>query len=184
MHRLLQTALLLGMLAGGPVAALSVERLETSLEHGVYRVSLEALVAAPPAAVAAVLQDYAAYPSLDPRIRSSERLANEPAGAILIRTVIHACAGVFCRNVERVERVEQAPDRLVATVVPGRSDVRRGITTTRWQAYGSGTRVSYEAEFEPDFWVPAIIGRRFAVDTLRESTLELFGNVERRARER
>jgi hypothetical protein len=42
--------------------------------------------------------------------------------------------------------------------------------------------VTYETEFEPDFWVPEIIGRGFAMDTLRESTLELFGNVESRAR--
>jgi hypothetical protein len=182
MLRLMQLAFMLGVLAGGRAGALSVEWLDTRLDHGVYRVSLRAFLAAPPAAVGAVLSDYAAYPSLDPRIRSSERLADEPGGTVLIRTRIHACAGFFCRNVERVERVEQAPDSLVATVVPGRGEVRRGLTRTRWQARGSGTWVTYETEFEPDFWVPEIIGRRFAMDTLRESTLELFGNVESRAR--
>ena len=45
-----------------------------------------------------------------------------------------------------------------------------------------GTRVSYQAEFEPDFWVPGFIGRQFAGHSLRESTLELFTNVERHAR--
>ena len=42
--------------------------------------------------------------------------------------------------------------------------------------------MSYEAEFEPDFWVPEFIGRHFARHGLRESTLELFSNVERYAR--
>ena len=54
-----------------------------------------------------MLQDYSAYPSLDVRIRSSERLASEPGGAILLRTRIHACEGLFCRTVTRVERVER-----------------------------------------------------------------------------
>jgi hypothetical protein len=82
----------------------------------------------------------------------------------------------------RVERIAEAPDSLLATVIPGRSEVRRGVTRTSWQAQGGGTLVNYHAEFEPDFWVPAVIGRRFAGHTLRESTLELFRNVEERAR--
>jgi hypothetical protein len=182
MHRL-KLAAAFWVLAAGTAEALTVQRLDTRFDHGVYRVSLEAFLDAPPAAVGAVLRDYAAYPFLDHRIRSSERLADEPGGTVLIRTLIHACAAFFCRNVERVERVEQLPGGLVATAVPGRSDVRRGLTRTRWQAQGPGTQVTYEAEFEPDFWVPALIGRTLVLDTLRESTLELFGNVENRARE-
>jgi hypothetical protein len=46
----------------------------------------------------------------------------------------------------------------------------------------AGTRVTYEAQFEPDFWVPSFIARQFAGHSLRESTLELFSNVEQRAR--
>ena len=116
------------------------------------------------------------------RIRSSERLVSEPGGTILLRTRIHACEGIFCRNVTRVERVEPGPDSLVATVIPALSQLRRGLTRTTWQALDAGTRVSYEAEFEPDFWVPDFIGRVFAGHSLRESTLELFSNVERQAR--
>lgn len=175
---------LLLVLAGEPASALTVDKLDTRFDHGVYRVALAAHLQAPPASVAAVLRDYEEYPSLDPRIRSSERLADEPDGVVLIRTLVHACAGFFCRNVERVERVEQSTDGLVATVVPDRSEFRRGITRTRWQASGTGTLVTYEVEFEPGFWIPEIIGRTLAVDSLRSSTLELFGNVESRARDR
>jgi len=44
--------------------------------------------------------------------------------------------------------------------------------------------VTYQAEFVPDFWVPSVIGRRYAVRALKNSTLQLFDNVEKRARER
>ena len=172
------------LLAAPGAHALSVERLESSFEAGVYRVSLQASVDASPAAVGAVLADFAAYPTLDPRILQSERLGVETDGTVLLRTRIRACEGFFCRTVTRVERVEARPGELVATVIPASSEVRRGLTRTEWQAEEGGTRVSYEAEFEPDFWVPAIIGRRFASHMLRESTVQLFENVERSARER
>jgi hypothetical protein len=98
-----------------------------------------------------------------------------------LRTRIHACEAFFCRNVTRVERVEAGPGNLVATVIPELSQLRRGLTRTTWQPVDAGTRVRYEAQFEPDFWVPGFIGRQFAGHSLRESTLELFSNVERRA---
>ena len=168
-----------------PVArALVVESLEASLNDGVYRVALVARVEAPVEDVAAVLTDYAAYRSLDPRIRSSSVLPSEDPTVELVQTVVRACAGLFCRNVERVERVERREGELLATVVPERSELRSGLTRTTWQADHDATSVTYQAEFVPDFWVPSVIGRRYAVRALRTSTLELFGNVEKRARER
>lgn len=182
MLRLARSCLILGMpFAAGASWALSVERLESRFEGGTYHVLLVALLEAPPAAIGAVVKDYADYPRLDPRIRTSERIGTGRGGEVLLRTRLRACEGIFCRDVTRVERVAEGPDSLTATVVPQGSQVRSGTTLTRWRAYGSGTRVSYEAEFQPDFWVPAIIGRRFAARGLRDSTLALFTNIEARA---
>jgi hypothetical protein len=164
--------------------ALSVESLEASLNGGVYRVALVARVDAPVEDVAAVLTDYAAYRLLDPRIRASTVLPSDDQGSELVRTVVRACAGLFCRNVERVERVERREGELLATVIPERSELRSGLTRTTWQAADEATSVTYQAEFVPDFWVPSVIGRRYAVRALKNSTLQLFDNVEKRARER
>jgi hypothetical protein len=164
--------------------ALSVQSMDSSLKDGVYRVTLVARLDAPAEDVAAVLTDYAAYPELDPRIRSSNVLPSEEEGVELVRTVVRACAGFFCRNVERVERVEQREGELLATVIPERSELREGYTRTTWQAVESATDITYQVEFVPNFWVPTAIGRRYAVRALRASTLQLFDNVEKRARER
>jgi Polyketide cyclase / dehydrase and lipid transport len=173
-------------IALSPLAAqaLSVESLDASLMGGVYRVALIARVDAPVDDVAAVLTDYAAYRQLDPRIRSSTVLPPEEEGVELVRTVVRACAGFFCRNVERVERVERRDGELLATVIPERSELREGRTRTTWQAAETATEVTYQAEFVLAFWVPAAIGRRYAERELRASTLRLFDNVEKRARER
>ena len=87
-----------------------------------------------------------------------------------MRTRIRFCAAFFCRTIERVENVLHRPGELLATVIPERSELRSGVTRTAWRAEGSGTLVTYEAEFVPDFWVPDIIARRYATRALRDST--------------
>jgi hypothetical protein len=170
--------------AAGPAQAFSVESLEARYAEDSYRVVLEAVLDAPADRVQTVLTDFAAYAALDPRIRRSEVVARPAPGTVLLRTRVHACAGWFCRDVDRVEQVSVAGDSLTAVVVPEGSDFRRGETRTQWTPAGRRTRVRYEAQFALDFWVPALVARRLAVQSLRQSTLELFGNVEDLARER
>ncbi len=164
--------------------AIEVLRADATCVSGIFRIQFEALLAAPVVDVAAVLGDYANLGKLDSRIRRVELLGSEPDGALLMRTQIRACAGVFCRTVERVERVEREPAGQVAEVIPERSDMRRGVARTSWHQEGTGTVVHYDAEFEPDFWVPGFIAQRSGVKELRESTLRLFTSVEREANDR
>jgi len=164
--------------------AITVRSLQSTYSAPSYRVSLVALVDAPPQDVEAVLVDYRNYRSLDPRIRTSEVLSPVSADEAVVRTRIRFCAAFFCRTIERVENVLHRPGELLATVIPERSQLRSGVTRMAWQAEGSGTLVTYEAEFVPDFWVPDIIARRYATRALRDSTEELFTNIEREAHAR
>lgn len=172
------------MLVAGRAGAMDVRAVDATYVDDVFRVRLEAVLAAPLADVEAVLADYTRYRRLDTRVLQSQSLGRQADGTQLVRTSIDACAGIFCRRVERVEQVQHSPGLLVATVVPERSDMRHGVTTTRLQSSGARTLVVYSAEFEPDFWVPAIIGHRYGTLALRESTLQMFANVEREARAR
>jgi hypothetical protein len=175
--------LLVALALGAPSAlALEVVSLETRVTDGGYRVMLEALLDAPAEQVARVLTDYAGYIALDPRIRKSEVIGATPAGDLLVHTRIVACAAFFCRSVARVEQVRRREGRLLADVVPERSDLRWGWASTDWSDVDGRTRVRYTAEFQPDFWVPAVVARSYASTTLKESVLQLFRNVEERAR--
>lgn len=175
----------LGLLAfAGPARAFDVRNNQATYAGGVFKVTFEAVLQAPPAGIEAVLLDYAHYKKIDPRVRSAELVARESATALRVRTTIVACAGFFCRTVERVERFEHGPGQLVATVIPALSDMRRGVAHTRWTREANGTHVYYEAEFQPDFWVPSLIGHGLALRALRESTEQLFRNVEHEANAR
>lgn len=178
-------ALLLALVVfSSPVRALSMVTLDATVAGGVYRVTLDAVLDAPIDRVESVLVDFAGYAALDPRIRSSRVVGIAPDGAPLLKTQIRACAAFFCRDIQRVERVTVGDGVLVATALPGQSDVRSSVARTEWWAEGGGTRVRYEAEFTPDFWVPVIVSRLYAGRMLRESVLDLFENVEAQARGR
>ena len=177
-------ALLLALgLVSSPARALNPVTLEATVAGGVYRVTFDAVIDAPIDRVAFVLVDFVGYAALDPRIRSSEVVGSATDGAPLLKTRIRACAAFFCRDIRRVERITMSDGVLVATALPGKSDVRSSVARTEWRAEGGRTRIRYEAEFVPDFWVPALVSRRYAAPMLRESVLQLFRNVEERARE-
>jgi len=181
-HIVIALLLALGLFSS-PTHALNPVTLDATVAGGVYRVTFDALIDAPIDRVAGVLVDFVGYAALDPRIRSSEVVGSATDGAPLLETRIRACAAFFCRDIRRVERITVSDGVLVATAIPGQSDVRRSVARTEWRAEGSRTRIRYEAEFVPDFWVPAVVSRRYAAPMLRESVLQLFQNVEERARE-
>jgi hypothetical protein len=179
------TLLVLGLLgAMGQAGAFDVQASDATYVNGMFRVTFVGVLDAPPAGVEAVLRDYTHYRRIDPRIRRAELVSSDADGTLRVRTLIDACAGFFCKTVERVERVEHGPGYLVSTVIPGEGDIRKGVARTEWRATGTGTHVQYVAEFQPDFWVPALIGRGVATRALRDSTLRLFRNVEHEANAR
>lgn len=178
-------ALLAGAVLAAPSAhAFEVRTNQATYADGVFRVVFEGVLQAKPADIEAVLLDYANYQKIDPRIRRAELVERESSTALRVRTRIDACAGFFCKTVDRVERFEHGPGELVATVIPELSDMRRGLARTTWSDGPDGTHVKYVAEFQPKFWVPGVVGHTLAVRALRESTQALFHNVEREANAR
>ncbi len=173
-------------LALSPAAhALNVERLEVNFRDDRYVVEFVAQLDAPTEAVHAVLTDYDAYPTLDPRIQESRVLGRDREHAVRLYTRMRGCLGtLLCRTMQRVEDIQEMPDELVATAVLDQSDVRVGITRSQWQANENGTQVVYRLEIMPKFWIPPLFGPRLMVSTLRAGTIELFTNVEKAARER
>ena len=123
----------LGVLLSAPAArclAFDVRVNDATFSDGTFHVTFEGVLDAPPAGVEAVLRDYTRYQLIDPRVRRAELLAREADGTLRVRTLIDACAGIFCRTVQRVERVEHGPGHLYSTVIPAQSDMRHGSART------------------------------------------------------
>jgi hypothetical protein len=106
------------------------------------------------------LIDYDHLAGISETIKESHYLYPAEDGQQLVFTRVAACVLFYCKSVEKVERLEiDAPYRIVTTAIPERSDVR--FSRSEWSLSteeGGGTNVEFKLEFEPDFWVPPIIG--------------------------
>jgi hypothetical protein len=164
--------------------AMEIQRAESRYENGVYRFEMNATLDARVEDVQAVLRNYRNYPQLDHRILEARELERPAPAVVILYTRLRACFGLICRNVQRVERVEERPHELLATSVPERSDVKSGSTHTQLASSGERTEVTYNTQIVPDFWIPPLVGRRLMLRTLREATTALFTEVEVHAKAR
>lgn len=161
--------------------ALTVEHSQASYRDKHYEFELTALIDAPLDRVQAVLRDYEAYKELDPRILEAQIVQRPQPYIAILQTTLHVCFGPFCRNVKRLERVQEAPLELSAKADPEHSDVKFGETRIKLSVSDGKTRVSYHTSIVPDFWIPAFAGRRWLLNTLADGTTDLFRQVEKKA---
>ena len=163
--------------------AFEIEKSETRYRDRRYQCELSVKLDAPPDKVQAVLRDYERYPSLDTRILQARVLERPEPNVVVLETTVRVCFVWFCRNVTRVERVQESEHALAATTDPSRSDVKFGETQTQLAPdEGGGTLVHYRTSITPGFWIPSVVGRRWMLRTLEDASGDLFMNVEMRAK--
>jgi hypothetical protein len=168
----------------GAAVAFEIERSETRYVDRRYQCELDVKLDAPLDKVEAVLRDYESYPSLDTRILQARVIERPAPNVALLQTTLRVCFGWFCRNVTRVERVEELQHALAATADPDRSDVKFGETRMQLSpGENGGTLVHYRTSITPGFWIPSVVGRRWMLRTLEDATGDLFMNVEMKAKE-
>jgi hypothetical protein len=163
--------------------AFEIEKSETRYADRRYQCELSVKLDAPPDKVEAVLRDYESYPSLDTRILQARVLERPEPNVVVLETTVRVCFGWFCRNVNRVERVQESEHALAATADPSRSDVKFGETSTQLSPDADGgTLIHYRTSITPAFWIPSVVGRRWMLRTLEDASGDLFMNVEMRAK--
>jgi hypothetical protein len=165
--------------------AFTIEHHSVQFADHHYRLELVATLDAPVGRVEAVLRDYEHYSELDERILEAKVVERPQNDVAILQTLLRACFGPFCHNVHRIERVTESHLGLAAVSDPQRSDVKFGESYTALAPLEDGrSRVSYQTDIVPDFWIPSLVGRRFMLKTLEDATTTLFRNVERKAQTR
>jgi hypothetical protein len=90
-------------------------------------------------------------------------------------TRYESCVLFYCKVVEKVERIlVDTPGLIRTSAVPARSDFVSNESTWRIEADGDGTLLTFEAEFDPDFWIPPMIGN-WAIRRKLERSAESIG---------
>lgn len=168
-----------------PARAVEFDRLVVTNEGPRYIVDGEVRLDAEPEHVYAVLTDYNHLDWITGAVLESrllERL-NERSVYVLVRTEI--CMAFYCREVDQVQRIDEEPPwRVTSYAIADRSDVAYGRAQWTIDPDGPGTRLTWHQEFEPDFWVPPVIGPGMVRAQLEKQGRRSIRGVELLARRR
>ncbi len=138
----------------------------------------------PTEAIWARLTHYPSYPQISPAIDSCKRIGTHAAGGDLVFTRAQACVIGFCKEVRQRQRVRQLGfGELLAEIQPRGSDFRYGRAHWRLTPLGNATGMRFEAELEPKFWVPPVLGPWLIKRALEQEARASAVNLERLAQE-
>lgn len=172
-----------------PTGAVPGELIAVDVSHsgGVYRLTSITQFSAPPHAVFAVLADYEDFTRISSAIVASGVLDASPADDVVrVYTTVRGCVLFFCRSIERVERLYLSPyEEILTRVEPALSDLRDGASHWRFTALDDGgTRVDFEMQMTPDFWIPPLIGPALVKRRLVNDGVRAVARIDALARER
>jgi hypothetical protein len=149
--------------------------LQVTETGGVYHIRMVMVVHVPAKYVRGALTDYEHIYRLNPSIIESEILTSPEQGVVRVRTLMHGCVAFFCKDVGRVEDVrELVSGDLRAEIVPELSNLRSGHANWKIQPLGERAQVTYQADMEPDFFIPPLIGSFFVKQKMRKEIMVSF----------
>jgi hypothetical protein len=175
--------LLLALLLLPPLAsAAEIIASGVTQENSTYTLYVYARIDAPLPMVHATITDFANLAAINPSIEESQVLMQAPDQQ-RVRTVVSVCILIFCKRVVQVQDVRKPDDHTIeATMVPGAGDFRSGSARWTLQAQDGVTRLRFIEVFEPDFWVPPLIGPWMIEDKLVEEVEVTARYIEQQAR--
>lgn len=159
---------------------LNLPDIEVIENSGNYRIKVVANINAPAKYVRFVLTDYTHIYRLNPSIIESEVLDQSDDGSAVVRTRVIACAAYFCEELERVEKVQQLPSGdIYAEIVPELSQFKSGKTLWQIKMVDGRCEVIYQAEMEPDIFIPPVVGRFLIKKSIRQEMQTSIANLEK-----
>ncbi len=158
--------------------------LEATVSHQqkTYTVRIAMDIAAPRESVYKLLTDYNNLSSINPAILESRVISSPHAALHRVYTLTRACVLFFCVKLVQVQDVQEVNEHeILATIIGRYSDFEHG--TARWKLRDKAglTQVFFQAQLQPSFWIPPVIGPWLIKHKLREEALESVLNLERLA---
>ena len=182
MIRVRSSVLLLAvMLTPGISESEPADEVVVTFVNGRYQIRLERTINAPINEVYRVLTDYEHLSELNPHIKES-RLLNRTENMVEVFTRIRGCVLFFCRTIDRTHAiVEESPTRIDAELVADGGDVVSDRFSWLLTIDGQRTRVLYDQEIEPAFWIPPFVGPAVLKRKLGRAADKALSNLERLA---
>jgi hypothetical protein len=171
--------LLLGIFGAGTALAAELEDVTVELEDGRYTLRSETWFEAERESLYRVLTNFDLFKKFTSAIVESKNVAADEQGRPQFFARMEGCVLLFCKSFDRHGYVLTKPvGEIIAVSDPDRSDFK--FSRERWvlTAEGDGTRMIYEFEMEPAFWVPPVIGPFYIKRALRDGGARAVQRIE------
>ncbi len=143
-----------------PASAAELLFVEVKKEDGRYLIVSAAHYDARIENVYRILTDYDNFERISSIFKESRFIERNDDGSGVVYTLTEGCLLFFCQTIERTEYLEVRPvSQIIATAIPEKSDMKFSRAVWELSEDGTGTRMHYTLEMEPDFWLPPLVGR-------------------------
>ncbi len=165
--------------------AAELDSIEVSNERKRYFVRSSATLDASIDAVYNTLIDFDEYEKFSSVYDDARWLTRNADDSGEIYTYTRGCILFVCRGFGRTETVLATKPTFIETRVdPTRSKVRYGTSVWNLEAVGDKTRLDFAFDFEPDFWVPPVVGPYVVKKVLRKGGVDALDRIEALARQK
>jgi hypothetical protein len=156
-----------------------VETVTVKRKSGRIFVHSVVTIDAPREFVHETLLDYDALADISERFVYSSYVDPGEDGLPRVHTRLEGCIVFFCRTIERVATIEStAPASIVASVIPSLSNLAFGREIWQLDAEDGVTRLVYDLEMRPDFWVPPLVGPWAIRREMKKDATKVVGMIE------
>ncbi len=150
-----------------------------------YHYRFSALVDAPAAAVRDIVTDYERLSRINNDIVLSRVLVRYDDTSLKRQLLMKHCVLVFCFDIDFIERVDFLSNGDISTtIVEGEGNFRRGQTVWRIEQLSeTSSRITMEADQEPGFFIPPVLGPIIMKRTFLREITETTNRIEQLARD-
>lgn len=176
---------LLALIFAGGADASTIESAEIRFNGPEYHYRFVAHLDADAAAVRAVVTDFSRLARINDDIEASRILLRYDEHSFKRQLLMKHCILVFCFDINFIERVDfMSNGDISTTVIPGEGNFLRGETVWRIKALADGTtQITMEADQEPDFFIPPLIGPLLMKRSFMAEIAETTQKIEALARD-
>lgn len=172
-------ALTSSLLLGAPALAYTLNDATIQYSAGVYTVAFDMRLDADTTQVRTLMTDYDHLDRLSDIVTDSHVLDVLANGDKRIQLNVHACVWIFCRTLRRVQDVTTLEDGDLRTrALPERSDFSEAVERWHIEATPRGTRIRYNAQLAPNFFVPPLLGPYLIKQAIRRELLSAAQHLE------
>ncbi len=169
-----------------PAQAASIERLEITRSGSRYQMQLAAQLDAPMVNSFAVFNEFSYLPRINDAIESVELLPAPAVDVHRLKTRVRVCVWLFCVRLNQVQDIRESHSatqaNMDAVVLPELSNLSFGRAHWTMRPCQMQTCLTFDAELEPDFWIPPGIGPWAIKRAMRREAITTANGIERLAR--